>query len=223
MLQQLLTVSMLLVLLAPGVARAVTPDAMRLDIEARYRLTTVDRLGFLKESGTRLVVRREGLRVDRPGMFNRVTLVRDGNIAEPGGAGLPLGGGLDGFLKPGDQLWLNSVRVDGHSVELELSTVEKQVVTGSRGAVSLQSRVRFQYDQGLSTVTARQVLGDIEAWFASDHAVHAATTVRQGQSQEEVVSILGEPEKKIILESKTVFIYSDMKLVFRDGRLVDLE
>jgi hypothetical protein len=214
---------MMLVLLAPAPAPAVTPDALRAEIVARYRLTVIDRLGFLKESGTRLIVRRGGLPVDRPGVFNRVTLVRDGRIAEAGGAGIPLGGGLDGLLKPGDQLWLNAVRVDERSVELDLSTVEKQVVTGARGAVSLQSRVRFQYDRGVAATTARQALDDIGAWFGSEQAARKARTVRQGESQEEVVSILGEPEKKVILDSKTVFIYSDMRLVFREGRLVDLE
>jgi hypothetical protein len=214
---------MLLALLAPGAAHGVTPEAMRGEIEGRFRLTIVDRLGFLKESGTRLIVRKEGLRVDRPGVFNRVTLVRDGQIAERGGAGIPLGGGLDGSLKPGDQLWLNAVRIDEQSVELDLSTVEKHVVTGSRGAVSLQTRVRFQYDRGLATTTAHQVLEDIEGWFGSEQAARKARTVRQGQTQEEVVSILGEPEKKILLDSKSVFIYSDLKLIFRDGRLADLE
>lgn len=223
MLQRSCTIIMLLALLAPGAAPAVTPEAMQAEIQARYRLTIVDRLGFLKESGTRLIVRKPGLRVDRPGRFNRATLVRDGHVAEQGGAGIPLGGGFDGSLKPGDQLWLNAVRVDEQSVELELSTVEKHVVTGSRGAVPLQSRVRFPYDQGLAMTTAHQVLGDIEVWFGSEQAARKAKTVRQGQTQDEVVSILGEPEKKILLDSKAVFVYSDMKLVFRDGRLVDLE
>ena len=38
-----------------------------------------------------------------------------------------------------------------------------------------------------------------------------------------MAAILGEPEKKVILDSKILFIYSDMRLIFRDGRLVELE
>lgn len=214
---------LLVVQLIPAVARGVTPAALRADIESRYRLTLVDRLGFLKESGSVLIVRKEGLRADRPGAFNRPNLIRGGEVVEVGGGTLPLGGGLDGRLKVGERLRLHGVRVDEGGLELDLATVKGYAVTGSRAPIPLQAIVRFRYDAGLASLTGRQVLDDVEAWLASENAVRAARTVRQGQSMEEVAAILGEPEKKVVLDSKTVFIYSDMRLIFRDGRLADLE
>lgn len=213
----------MLLLLVPAAATAVTPATMRADIEARYTPTVFDLLGFLKESGSVLVVRREGLRVGRPGSFNRPNRIRDGQLVEAGGGSVPLGGGLDGVLKQGERLRLYGVRVDENAVELDLATLESHVVTGSRSAVQLRAIVRFCYDAGLASLTSRRVLDDLGLWLESESALKASKTVRQGQTPEEVAAVLGEPEKKVILDSKTLFIYSDMRLIFRDGRLVDLE
>jgi hypothetical protein len=46
-------------------------------------------------------------------------------------------------------------------------------------------------------------------------------TVRLGQSQEEVAAILGEPDKKILLGKKAVFVYGDLKVVFIGGKVAD--
>lgn len=224
MVRRIVMVTLLLVAcLLSAVAWAVTPAALKADIESRYRLTSLDALGFLKESGATLVVRKEGLRVDRPGAFNRATVIRSGEVVEPGGSGVPLGAALDNGLKVGDQLRLHGVVVDDSSVELKLFTVKSFVVTGSRGAIPLQAIVRFRYAGGLAAVSGRQVLGDLDTWFGSENALRVAKAVRQGQTPEEVAAILGEPEKKILLGAKAVFIYSDMKLLFMDGKLVDME
>lgn len=214
---------LLVIHVLPGAAWAVTPAVMKTDIEARYRITTMDALGFLKESGSVLILRKEGLRADRPGAFNKANVISAGKVIETGGAGVPLGGGLDGRLKQGERLRLHGVMVDDRGVELNLFTVKSFVVTGSRSPIPLQAIVRFRYDEGLATLTGHQVLGDLDAWLGSENTLRISKTVRQGQSPEEVVTILGEPEKKVLLDEKTVFIYSDMRLVFRDGRLVDLE
>jgi len=214
---------LLLVHLVPGAAWAVTPDAMRADIEARYKITTLNILGFIEESGAVLVVRKEGLRADRPGVSNKATVIRDRQVTTVGGGELPLGGNVDGRLKAGDLLRLYGIRVDDNFVELNLSTVKTFVVTGTRGPIPLQAVIRFQYDDGLAAVTARQVLDDIGIWFRTENSVQVSKTVQQGQTPEEVAAILGEPEKKILLGAKTVFIYKDMKLIFMNGKLVDME
>jgi hypothetical protein len=214
---------LLLVHLVPGVARAVTPAAMRADIEARYKITTLNILGFMEESGTVLVVRKEGLRANRPGASNKATVIRDRQVVKVGGGELPLGGNADGNLKVGDLLRLYGIRTGDDFVELDLSTVKTFVVTGTRGPTSLQAVIRFQYDGGLASVTARQVLDDIGTWLSTENAVQVSKTVQQGQTPEEVAAILGEPEKKILLGAKTVFIYKDMKLIFMNGKLVDME
>lgn len=38
-----------------------------------------------------------------------------------------------------------------------------------------------------------------------------------------MTTILGDPEKKILLGTKSLYIYPDVKVVFSDGRVVDAE
>jgi len=218
-----ITCLLLLAYLVPSAAWAVTPAGIRADIETRYKISSLDFLGNVKVNGTVLVVWKSGLRVDRPGVSNKPTVIRDRQVTTVGGGTVPLGGNVDGELKVGDQLRLFGVRTEENFVELDFATEKAYVVTGIRGPTPLQARIRFQYDGGLASLTAKQVLDDIGAWFRTENAVQVSKTVQQGQTPEEVVGILGEPEKKVLLGPKAVFIYKDMKLIFKDGKLVDME
>ncbi|ABL00710.1 hypothetical protein [Pelobacter propionicus] len=55
----------------------------------------------------------------------------------------------------------------------------------------------------MAFLTSRRVLDDLGLWLESESALKASKTVHQGQSPEEVAAVLGEPEKKVILDSKT--------------------
>jgi hypothetical protein len=49
------------------------------------------------------------------------------------------------------------------------------------------------------------------------------STIRLGQTLEEVTAILGPPEKQILLGAKTIFVYRDVKVVFVEGKVADVE
>jgi hypothetical protein len=179
------------------------------------------------------------------------TVVRNHQITAPGGGDLPLGGIHNGVLKIGEQLHLYGVRTGSDYVQLDLFTVATYVVPGSgtRGPTPLQASVRFQYDGGLTAVTTKQLLDDIGEWLAavgesrmeavescpvieqrpaadpakSRGTGRATSTIRIGQTQEEVTAILGPPEKQILLGAKTIFIYADVKVVFVDRKVTDAE
>lgn len=40
---------------------------------------------------------------------------------------------------------------------------------------------------------------------------------------EEVTKVLGAPEKKIDLGAKKIYVYKDMKIVFVDGKVSDVQ
>jgi len=230
-----------------GTAFAVTQNEMKSAVESRYKLTIPGFLGNYKETGSVLVVQKEGLRADRPRTNFKPTVIKGGQITTAGGGDVPLGSNVDGKLKNGDRLYLYGVRCGDDYVELLLFTVKEFVVTGSgtRGPIPLQASTLFQYDGGVAAVTARQVMDDIGAWFKTEGAISdnaepaarnetkaadkaesgnmATRTVQLGQTPEEVVAILGAPEKKILLGAKTVYVYKNLKLVFIDGKLTDAE
>jgi hypothetical protein len=48
-------------------------------------------------------------------------------------------------------------------------------------------------------------------------------TVRLGQTEAEVEAILGAPDKKILLGTKSVMVYGKVKVIFIDGKVADAE
>lgn len=234
--------AILLLLLTASPSSAATRDEAASAVTARYRITTTGFLGGFSEIGSVLTPRREGLRANRPSKAFKPNVVKNHLLVAAGGGDLPLGGVHDGALKPGERLHLYGVSTGDDYVQLDLYTVATYVVPGSgtRGSTPLQASVRFQYDGGLAGVTTRQVLDDIGEWLATEGeprpvavesrpaaepraAGRATSTIRLGQTQEEVTAILGPPEKQILLGAKTIFIYRDVKVLFVDGKVADAE
>jgi hypothetical protein len=208
---------------------AVTRDEITSALEARYRYTVPGFFGDFKAIGSVLVVQQDGLRDDRPAALFKPNVISGGRITAAGGGGLPLGRDLDGSLKGGDRLYLYGVTSGEDYVELNLFTVKTFVITGTRGPTPLQASTRFRYDGGLAGVSSRQVMNDIALWFRTEEESRRATdaaatrTIRLGQTLAEVIAIFGAPEKEILLGSKTVLVYRDIKVVFVDGKVTDAE
>jgi len=248
---RIISVAILLLLLTAGASFAATREDAASAVTARYRITTPGILGGFNEIGSVLTPRREGLRANRPSKAFTPNLVRDHRLVAAGGGNLPLGGAHDGALKSGDRLHLYGVRTGDDYVQLDLFTVATYVVPGSgtRGPTPLQASVRFQYDGGLAGVATQQLLNDIGEWLTAEGeprpasvesrpaagpqpaaapaapgaAGRATSTIRLGQTLEEVTAILGPPEKQILLGAKTIFVYRDVKVVFLDGKVADAE
>ena len=53
--------------------------------------------------------------------------------------------------------------------------------------------------------------------------IHQTVEIRMGMTVDEVIKVKGAPKTRIELEGKLILIYDDMKLVFRDGKLVDVK
>jgi hypothetical protein len=51
----------------------------------------------------------------------------------------------------------------------------------------------------------------------------ATKTIALGQTEDEVVGILGPPQKKVNLGTKEIYIYPDMKVVFISGKVADVQ
>ena len=48
-------------------------------------------------------------------------------------------------------------------------------------------------------------------------------TVALGQTEDQVKSILGAPDKIIKLGPKEIYVYKDIKVVFADGKVTDVQ
>ena len=241
--------AVLLLLFTTCTSFASTRNEAESAVTARYRITTPSFLGGFSEIGSVLTPRRKGLRANRPSKVFKPNVVRNHQLTAVGGGDLPLGGARDGALMPDERLYLYSVRTGNDYVQLDLYTIATYVVTGIRGPTPLQASVRFQYEGGLAGVPTQQLLDDIDEWLAFAGEPRPAameshpkaesrpttvpavlptdgrytSTIRFGQTQEEVTAILGPPEKQILLGAKTIFIYRDVKVIFMDGKVTNAE
>ncbi|HJV66298.1 MAG TPA: hypothetical protein VJ550_11225 [Geomonas sp.] len=232
--------ALLLVFFCVSTASALTPDEAGSAVTGAYLITTRGFLGDVKKPGTVLTPRREGLRANRPSGSFKANVVENHQLIAAGGGDLPLTG-RDGALKPGERLYLYDVSTGDDYVQLDLYTVTGYHIPGVRWSTPLQASVRFRYKKGLTQITSRQLLDDIAEWLAPegasgpaaregiptaspDSAGSAMGTVRLGQTQQEVVTILGHPQKQIQLGPKTIFIYRDLKvIIFEDGKVTGTE
>jgi imidazolonepropionase-like amidohydrolase len=48
-------------------------------------------------------------------------------------------------------------------------------------------------------------------------------TISLGQTEQEVETILGKPDKIINLGQKVTWVYKDIKVIFVDGKVVDIQ
>lgn len=51
----------------------------------------------------------------------------------------------------------------------------------------------------------------------------ATKTIALGQTEDEVVGILGAPQKKVNLGTKEIYFYPDMKVIFISGKVADVQ
>lgn len=219
-----------------GTTFAASQEEVKSATESRYKLTVPGFLGGFKEVGSVLVVQKEGLRANRPSKTFKPNIIENRRVTSAGGGDLPLGGKIDPDLKTGDRLYLYDIRTGNDYVQLDLFTVNTFVIPGSgtKGPTPLQASVRFRYEGGLAAITSAQILEDVGAWFKAKGeardietgqtvAPPATRTIQLGQTEEEVVAIMGPPEKKVMLGAKTIYVYRDLKVVFIDGKVADAE
>jgi hypothetical protein len=58
---------------------------------------------------------------------------------------------------------------------------------------------------------------------AADNASATPKTIAMGQTKDEVVAALGQPQKMVNLGAKEIYIYPDMKVTFINGKVSDVQ
>jgi hypothetical protein len=124
-------------------------------------------------------------------------------------------------------MYLYAIQTSPEAVTLIYGTVDsyERSEKGSTKAQPYQLALRFEYDGGLQAVETERIVNDINSFFTteSEAASSDVNTIKLGQTPEEVVAILGLPEKKVDLGTKLIYTYKDMKIVFVDGKVADVE
>jgi hypothetical protein len=207
-------------------------DALKDALEKSYPLTHRATLSpdRITQQGVVLVVQKDGIAAD-PSSDARfsVTNVTDGQLSEQGGATV-------GFFskkntrvfKLGEKVYVIDVKVGDDYVMLELLSCEMFDFTqrGSTRQTRYKSALNFKFDKAqLPVLDPEKVKTAISQVIASEAeaAAQNTKTISLGQTMQQVKAILGEPVKIVNLGPKITYIYKDMKVIFQDGKVADVQ
>lgn len=209
----------------PGFAFAVTGDEVLAALQKKYTLTKVNSwTGNIASPGTMLVVQREGLVAADPKAFAKLTKIKNGELVSSGGSVL-LGGASGHDIKSGEKVYFYDFSPQRNGFFVKVMTVATYDVV-SRGTSSSQhgvSTIEFNFDGGLDAINSDVALEAFSKWFKTDQEASESRTVKLGQTPAEVEAILGAPDKRIDLGAKKVYVYKDMKVIFVDGKVSDVQ
>jgi len=156
------------------------------------------------------------------------TDIKDGKISTEGA---PMGRNSR-ILKKGERVFLTSVKVmeyQGSDVlRLFILTADafERLESGNTTMRRYKGSLDYFFPGGyLQSADFAEVKKAINAVVVaeSEYQDAGAATVSLGMTPAQVESVLGKPSKIVDLGSKKMFVYSDMKVTFVDGKVTDVQ
>ncbi|AXC12040.1 hypothetical protein ACPOL_2727 [Acidisarcina polymorpha] len=174
-----------------------------------------------------LAVRVPGIYADMANTEKEIinTNVADGQVTQASGFWAATSGstGNSRTLKPDEKVYVTQIFVKKDAVQVELLTVDTTTLGDGQG-----TRYRAELNvklPGLESLSADDVKKAIDTVVANPATVSTAQskTVKLGMTTDEVKKSLGDPPKAIDLGAKQVFVYPDMKVIFANGKVSDVQ
>ncbi len=198
-----------------------------------YQLTKtgIDRLR-ITQPGTVLVVTADGIRGDLASdMTYSENKVVDGKVAQRGGVLAAMQGKeTNRVLKKGDKVFVYKLDVKDDAVNMILLTTETYDVNvkGSTKQMRYKALLSFKVPkETLATMSVADAKGMLSHVVVPEaEAIATATApkaIALGQTFAQVEEVLGKPTRIIDLGAKITWVYPDMKVVFGDGKIVDVQ
>ncbi len=200
-------------------------------LKSKYTITKtgMDR-ARITEPGTVLVIQKDGitgdLATDMTFLNNKV---RDGQVSQAGGFGAFMQDKKTSrALKVGDKVFLFKIEVKDDQIRYFIITCDTYDVNlhGSTRQTRYKALLSFELGKEfLASASADDVKKSIDAVLRPEQEAKAASTksVELGQSPEQVEAILGAPDKIVNLGPKKIYVYKDMKIVFADNKVADVQ
>jgi hypothetical protein len=229
-----ITASLVCALVPAPAFCAPNSKAMREALVASYPLTKVGMTGMadfdytrITQPGAILAVRVPGIYADIANTKNAIinTNLTNGQLTQATGFVAAFGGstGRSRTLTPNEKVYITMITVRKDSVLMELLTTDVTTLGDGQG-----TRYRAELNiklPGLDTMTPEDVKKTIDT-VITDPATASAVeskTIKLGMSPDEVKKSLGNPDKIVDLGPKQVYIYKDMKVVFLNSQVSDVQ
>jgi hypothetical protein len=207
-------------------------NALKEALEKTYPLTHRAALSLdrITQQGVILVIQKQGIAADPSSDLRiSITYVRDAQIGEQGGAVANVFKKTNTrVFKPGEKVYVTGIKIGDDYVILELLSCDMFDVAedGSTRQTRYMADLSFKFDKELlPTLSADKVAAVISPVIATETqaAAQNTKTISLGQTPEQVEAILGKPDKIVNLGPKVTYIYKDMKVIFQDGKVADVQ
>jgi hypothetical protein len=193
------------------------------------------------DAGTVLVIQKGGILGVPPGNVAMAPATyKDGDLHGPNGFAAGLVGHDTRQLTVNEKVYITKIDVRSKNDKIMLTIVECDSCNGVQQPSSYKSAVVFQFPKGyLDKADVSQVQGVIgqvlapdtsspdqaqnQPQSAPDQPSSAPRTIQLGQTIDQVQAALGQPDKIVDLGAKKIYVYKDLKVVFTDGKVVDVQ
>jgi hypothetical protein len=218
---------------APAACAAGWDKALKEALQTKYEITKfgTDYVRITKP-GTVLVVQQDGIYVTPSTNYNVVaSKVVAGKVEGPKGwaaAMLTTDEQNSRNLRAGERVYVESIVVVGKEVRFRITTCNTSDVnvSGNTRTVRYTGAASFEFSKGfLESADAAAVEKVVNAVLLPESEVQSSKTrtIELGQTPDQVKSALGAPDKIIKLGPKEIYVYKDMKVVFVDGKVSDVQ
>lgn len=207
-------------------------DALKNSLESSYPLTHRATLSpdRITEQGVVLVIQKQGIAADPSSDLRySLTYVRNGQVSEQGGATSAVFSKENTrVFKPGERVYVIAIKIGDDYVMLELMSCDMfdVVKKGSTTQTRYKAALSFKFDKDfLPTADSEKIKAAISPVVATEAeaATQHTKTISLGQTPEQVEAIIGKPDKIVNLGPKVTYIYKDMKVIFQDGKVSDVQ
>ena len=229
----ILTAVLVCVLTPTSAFSAPNSKALREALVADYPLTKVGIVGFqtdytrITQPGAILAVRLPGIYADVANTQNVIvnTNVANGQVSQATGFTAAFGGSTahSRTLAANEKVYVTQITVKRDAVLMELLTVDVTTLADGQG-----TRYRAEVNvklPGLDSMTPEDVKKTIDTVIADPATASAveSKTIKLGMSPDEVKKSLGNPDKIVDLGAKQIYVYKDIKVVFLNSQVSDVQ
>ncbi len=135
-------------------------------------------------------------------------------------------------LKPGETVFITELKLKNDILHFEILTTD-MVQLGAGTGTRYRAELDFHIPNLQTINRADDLITIIEPIISEQNTAVAppasaepaaqSKTVDIGMTTEQVKQILGAPEKTMNLGPKTIFVYKDVKVIFRDAKVADVQ
>lgn len=175
---------------------------------------------------------------------------QDGNLKPPNTMCKMSVAKVSKYINSGEKVYVTHIEIIPKDEKVIFSIVECDTCNNVQSASQMKSQIVFHYPKGyLESADSGQVADLIGQVFTDDTASggdaqqaqggqqQAAPTaaapaptpaqppasVQMGMTPDQVVGILGQPDKIVNLGAKQLYIYKDLKVTFMNGKVTDAQ